>query len=378
MNIIMNNVRTIILYLAIIMSIASQVNSISGIARILMHILWVCTILSFTIQHKGVVRISRFTQIFVVLYCLYFLFCISCSVLFGTHHLNSNYLYLMLIPAFMTIVGDIGADFIDNNILQNVCKVYFVSAIVFSIWVQINYFPTYSSFMNQISYVFRQKNSAAQIWSSAILINMFLLKYKSKWARVISLFFSFYMLLLIAMSQCRTAMLALGVISFFYLLLYAKHKIRKFALIVISVLFALQFELFRDFLSQALSLNRYNGMDLNTFSSGRLDLWADSLHLFKVSQIIGIGRYYVDNSYISILVESGIIGFLIIESIWVSRIIYNIKKFSNGTYGKFLLCITLYYMVTSVLEGYSPFGPGVSSFMFWFLSMVLTKSKKSI
>ena len=39
------------------------------------------------------------------------------------------------------------------------------------------------------------------------------------------------------------------------------------------------------------------------------------------------------------------------------------------------MCLTMFYFIESVLEGYPPFGPGVSSFMFWFLSVTFVDNK---
>lgn len=35
-----------------------------------------------------------------------------------------------------------------------------------------------------------------------------------------------------------------------------------------------------------------------------------------------------------------------------------------------LTCFVIFYLVESMLEGQPPFGPGVSSFMFWMLSEI--------
>ena len=63
----------------------------------------------------------------------------------------------------------------------------------------------------------------------------------------------------------------------------------------------------------------------------------------------------------------GLTGFVLVELIWGSRVYINFKQ-NKGFIKDFLFCVTVFYLVESVLEGYPPFGPGVSSFMFWFLS----------
>ena len=77
----------------------------------------------------------------------------------------------------------------------------------------------------------------------------------------------------------------------------------------------------------------------------------------------------MDLSYLLILAESGIIGFLLIENIWIRRIggnfIHSITSFSKR---HFLDSLTIFYIVESILEGYPPFGPSSSSFLFWLLA----------
>ena len=118
-------------------------------------------------------------------------------------------------------------------------------------------------------------------------------------------------------------------------------------------------------------IDKYAGADINTLSSGRLGLYVQALDNFIESPILGVGRYYVDCSYIYILAESGIIGFLLIEFIWLKRIVLNLKhKYSPYARPYMLTSFVIFYFIESLLEGQPPFGPGVSSFMFWMLSEI--------
>ena len=131
----------------------------------------------------------------------------------------------------------------------------------------------------------------------------------------------------------------------------------------------------RSFIDQALLLTKNAGADINTFSSGRLDGWDRALATFAKSPFFGCGRYYVDCSYISVLAEIGILGFVLVESVWITRAVSNFKAGSGLNSDAFLMCLTMFYFIESVLEGYPPFGPGVSSFMFWFLSVTFVDNK---
>ena len=90
------------------------------------------------------------------------------------------------------------------------------------------------------------------------------------------------------------------------------------------------------------------------------------------SSLIGTGKYYVDSLYINVLTENGVIGALIIYIIWGLRISRNFvvnRQYNAVPYVRkdMIMCLTIFFFIESVLEGYPPFGPGVSSFMFWLL-----------
>ena len=82
-----------------------------------------------------------------------------------------------------------------------------------------------------------------------------------------------------------------------------------------------------------------------------------------------MGSWYVDCSYLMILTESGVIGFLLIESVWLQVVIRNFRERFSGEDAprveNFIVMLTVFYLVESLLEGFPPFGPGVSAMGFW-------------
>ena len=134
----------------------------------------------------------------------------------------------------------------------------------------------------------------------------------------------------------------------------------------------------REFLNQALLLSKYAGADFNTFSSGRVILWKRAADVFLESPVIGSGKHYVDCSYLLILAESGLVGFFIIETIWINKA-YSCFSFRGDSNCRgFLFFMTVFYIIESVFEGYPPFGPGASSFLFWFYSSLIINQQSGI
>lgn len=66
---------------------------------------------------------------------------------------------------------------------------------------------------------------------------------------------------------------------------------------------------------------------------------------------LDVGQYYVDCSYLGVLAELGLTGFVLVELIWGSRVYINFKQ-NKGFIKDFLFCVTVFYLVESVLEGY--------------------------
>lgn len=360
-----------IMQLCVIASIFSQIETLSKVMRPIMIGMWGVVFIYYLIKYNGKIVLNKSTLVYIGCYWMLLIGSITMTV-FGTNHLNGNYIHIMYIPLLASIVGEFYLKDNETEKLQIVLWTYLVGAVVYAGWVNINYFSSYSEWLDQNVYTFMLKNSAAQIWSMGILIAAFLLQYKTILQKIIGYGMACYLLLLCGISQCRTALLALAVMLVIFVLLKSNHKIRWSIIIIICCAFVWINPITKKFIDQALFLTKYAGTDLNTFSSGRLVGWERALDRFSQSPIFGCGKYYVDCSYISILAEVGIVGFILIEAIWGVRIYTNLKMGINVDSRAFLLCATVFYFVESILEGYPPFGPGVSSFMFWFLSAVCT------
>lgn len=358
----------------VIASIFSQIESISIIMRPIMSVMWILAVVFYLIKYRGRVFMHGSTKIYTICYSLLLLESIIIT-LAGFDHLNGNYINIMYIPLLASIVAEYFSQkpIFNKNGLRTILITYLVGAVIYGLWVNVTYFPSYSDWLKQNIYTFMLKNSAAQIWSTGILIAVFLIDYETKLQRIIGYVAIIYLVFLCGISQCRTAILALGIVIIIYILLKSKQRLLWLLLITLLGILIWNIPFTRGFINQALFLTKYAGTDLNTFSSGRLDGWGRAIDNFVQYPFFGTGKYYVDCSYISILTETGIFGFILIETIWLFRILTNLIYSKGCNIGTFLLCITIFYFVESVLEGYPPFGPGVSSFMFWFLSVILVK-----
>lgn len=356
-----------LLQLTIVVTIFSQMEAFSAIFRPLMYAFWLLLLGYSLAVNKGKICISSFTASFLFCYGLFALFCLLQAWL-NPDYAVASYLNIMLIPLMVSIVSNLLNQKLSKDYIVLICKTYVVCALIFAAYINITFFASYQAWLASKQYLFASKNSAAQIWCTAILIIYYVIlpvaRRKYLWYAS-----AFYLLVLCGLSQCRTAILGLACVLIFNILMYSKHKVKWLLLLCFGLGGLLFLSETRQFISQAFLLEKYAGADLNTMSSGRLGLYAQALDRFIESPILGVGRYYVDCSYIYILAESGIIGFLLIEFIWFKRIVLNLKhKYSSYARPYILTSFVIFYFIESLLEGQPPFGPGVSSFMFWMLS----------
>lgn len=358
-----------LLQLTIVVTIFSQMEAFSAIFRPLMYAFWLLLLGYSLAVNKGKICISSFTASFLFCYGIFALFCLLQAWL-NSDYAVASYLNIMLIPLMVSIVSNLLDQKLSKDYIVSICKTYVVCALIFAAYINITFFASYQAWLASKQYLFASKNSAAQIWCTAILIIYYIILpvARRKYLWYIS---TFYLLVLCGLSQCRTAMLGLACVLIFNILMYSKHKVKWCLLLCFGLCGMLLLSETRQFISQAFLLDKYAGADLNTMSSGRLGLYAKAIDFFCDSPFVGVGRYYVDCSYIYILAESGIIGFLLIEYVWIKRFFINIKR-KKLSYAKpfMLTSFVIFYLVESMLEGQPPFGPGVSSFMFWMLSEI--------
>ena len=362
----------------IVISVISQIQPIQAVARPIMYVSWPTACLYYVLIFKGKLHLSKFTVYFAIIYSLFIFYCLTCY-LFGAENLKSSYLNLLYIPLMFCFIGDCYSLYITSLRFERLCQIYVWIALLFAIWVHFNYFRSYGSWLNSMSYDFGQKNSAAQVWASAILINVFLIKYKSSLSRRLGLCITVYFLFLIFVSHCRAVLLGLALVFFYNIIVYSKHKILWIIIGLLTLPIGLTVSSFQNFINHSLLLTKYGNTDIDAFSSGRLGLYLLAWKDFFSSPLIGVGRYYVDCSYLSILTENGIIGFIMIESIWLYKIIIHFlsalkyKIYKNSNQFRFLISILIFYIVESFLEGFPPFGPGVSSMAFWLFTAILLR-----
>lgn len=370
------NLRINLLCILIAITIFSQITSIDKFFRPAMYAGWVLLLGVGVISNHFKIKLFSTLKLYAGLFITYVLYCAICTVLYGTTHLQSGYMSLLPIPLLIMLVADLFRRDFDEKSIRKLAVFYTLSVLVFSIWIHFTYFASYSNWLSfRGGYLFQTKNSAAQTISPAIYMIFFIIVTKENAgnkAKFLWYLIALYFLIVLGLCQARTSLLGLSLSLLIYALKYSRKKLQWLGGILVIALIAMQFSSVQVFVEKIFNIRKYAGADLNTISSGRVNQYIAAIRAFVDSPIIGQGKWYVDCSYLSILTESGIVGFLIIEPIWISKIHNNYKGYwySREAVGNdkrnFVVLLTVFYIVESLLEAYPPFGPGVTSFGFWF------------
>ena len=355
-----------LLILFSVLTVLFQTPQLMGI-RGINYIIWPAFVFILIAFQKLKIEYTRFGKTFLIVYSMIAIQCVACSF-FNDTYLSSNYLKITFLPLCMYWIGIQLYKWSDEEFMQRFFWGYLIATVLLAITLQMEYVPSLTAWKSIKSYLYDEKNSAAQILSSGILVSIFGIKGKKKLQLCTRIAFAFYLFVVIGLLQCRTAMLALAAAIFVYVFMKTKHKGIAIGLLSVALVLLYNIPIVNTFIRQAFLLNKYQGADSNTFSSGRLANYFKTLDAFWEHPILGNGHWYVDEFFICVLAELGIVtgGALIL--LWLSRMIKSICSTRMSQFGFLLLTMTIYYTFTSILEAYPPFGPGSCSFLFWIIN----------
>ena len=370
-------VETALISLTMFISIIGQIEPIRELFRPIMFALWGVSLLFIVIANFNLIRIHRFSLFYLSSYGLYILFCFIIS-LFNKDYLETNFMTVLLPPLIVTLVSECYKPIASHYSIKIISLFFVMASLIYAVWVHLTFFPSLVNWYSLNTYAFVSKNSAAQIWGSSILLLFFFIEGKSKIFKWVYIFLSLYLLFLCFLSQCRTAILGISCVFIWYFFKRKSSNISNkiffyISIILIALLIAIKWDAFSEFMDKALFLGAQDSLDANQMSSGRIELYDIALSNILDSPLIGVGKYYVDNHYLCVLSESGLVGFLLIEPVLITRLLINFKYTGDYKYKIFLTAISIFYIVESFFEAFPPFGPGVTAMAFWFYSQILNK-----
>lgn len=255
-------------------------------------------------------------------------------------------------------------------------------ASIMSIQVAAQFVTNFEAWKNTQLYLYNgatHKNSSAQTLGNCILVLFVFWNPKKKIYKLLRYVGVLIAVLGLLYIQSRGALVAIGIVIVVSAFFRGDKKKVFFALaaILIVVLIIVNSESIMGILRQAFFIDKYSSggkLDLNRFSSGRLDFWASTWNYFLDSPLIGKGYTYCDNFYINILASGGILiggPYVVLylvrvyKNIWYYR--QSIKCGKIDSFTQLAAVVSIFYMMISMFEGFPPYGPGVSCLMFWMI-----------
>lgn len=312
-----------------------------------------------------------------VLTITFVVFCIIFQIFTKRNYIFQDYFLSIILTFILFFIGYFYSNKSERFIIL-LLKVYIYSVLLICINIYIENFVGigYSS-INQ--YILSEKNAVGSmiVFSLIVLSHLFNLE-KINLKRIIYAGIAIFMLYTMMMIQNRSGLLSLlpaAILIFIRIVKSIKNinfKMINIALILVMILIIvviINFDKISDFLVWSLRLESLSAGGVDSISSGRVTYIKEALACFERYPLYGYGSLYVDNLYICIISQFGIIGSLPLISIILGMVIFCIKNYfkvrSELSFTLLLLCISS--MVISLFEGLAPFGPGTSYILLWFL-----------
>lgn len=369
----------ILLVLSVAFTVLSSLDETNDLlhADSVRMLLWILLFALLIFQgFKVVLTKYSYAHLSLVLYCCIVMVFFAIG---GNANFSMTIIRLILLPCFVYIVVINFFYKHDEEYVEPIVWTFVLTVIICSLIIITTY--DISSWLNSSQYIYSlgtHKNSMGQLLGTALIFCILYFQPDRKLFNVVRYIAIAVIVLAMLYVQCRSALVAVILTFGIYLISKSNHKI-LYALLVIAALLVLsQSETFAEIFGHVFYLDKYStgtGLDVDRFSSGRLGYYAEALEVIKDNLLFGTQTSYVDNFWLCMLENLGVVGCLICFPLIIFRFVKNIKSSSkirlkDRSLGNFVWAITIFTIVISMFEAYPPFGPGSASMMFWTLSAV--------
>lgn len=368
-----------LLILACILSNVSQLPVLvtTGMTQWMNTPIWI--VLLIYCFPKNLIRFNKGEIFIIVALC----FIVSGGMVFeiitGQNYIGSSILTCMLMSSFIYFIGSFLGNRLNDVDLKIIVLSYAVSSIVVAIAVFVQYFAKGLNLSSSV-YAYASKNSVSQILFSAIVVLTFI---KLKGHKILNLFRIFgiaFLALLIVLLRSRATILGLGVCIVYVVFTRTSNKaVRKYVIILlVSILgiFAINDPLRNLFWNNILLAGR-DITDLNSLTSGRVDILQSFPSLIQGKWLTGIGSIYFECFPLSAILNFGIVFGILIVALAYSPMYYGFKWKIYNEYTEMFFLICLGYITNSFFEGLAPIGPGVKCYFMWLMFGILREKMKN-
>lgn len=340
----------------------------SGV-KLLSYIPWIALTFLLLGVSKGKLVIGSQRYLYILVIGILFV----CAILeiLGSNGFGVALLRPMLICMFIYTISMNLAQYINFSDLNHLLVTYILSAIIVAVFVYRTILANGFSWTSRV-YAYDAKNSVAQIILTAVF---FLIYLNGRKSRIWDIFIGIVTSVLIVelfMLKSRASLLGLAIIFISVLVGKIYNKFTKRLVTIVVSIFFLFFIFepeFRTFFIESIVFAGRDSSNLNSISSGRMDMLIAFPQTFADKPILGYGRYYVECMQLDALIETGILGGVLFNVMAIAPIVYAIKsyKYYKQPIDYLLMIVGVCYYVNGFFEQLAPFGPGVKCYFLWLL-----------
>lgn len=277
----------------------------------------------------------------------------------------------MLICLFIYGVSINIGTYIDNTKLNYILLAYTISSIVVTVFVYRTMLNNGFNWNSEV-YAYDSKNSVSQIILTAVFFLIYLHGKKNKIFDIIIVTTIVALILSLLMLKSRASLLGIIIIFVSVLISHNYSRTTKFIVVIAIMIFltVIIFNMkFRTFFLESIVFAGRDSSDLNSISSGRMNMINEFPTLFSRKPLLGYGRYYVECMPLDALIETGIVGGLFFNIIAIAPVVYALKVYREyrQPIDFLLLVVGICYFINGLFEQLAPFGPGVKCYMLWLL-----------
>jgi hypothetical protein len=304
-------------------------------------------------------------------------FVLTSQVITQNDYISATLTYPFIISVFMIYISYCASKSIDNNMIiySYVISTFIVMAIVYFKYYRgiFSWSQTYSV------YIYRGQLSQTLFTSIAALY--ILLKPKSRKFLVLKWIAIMCMIIFLLMLRNRSSLVEIILMIFMIVFMGRSSKRLKYLTIVIVIIGAISIlindTLYKVIIESAFLFNR-GQYDLNSISSGRIDILMSFPALFRGHELFGMGNIYFENFILGSILQYGVLGgspliiFSLYPIIWAKKNLSMTKDINL-----FFIVIACAYWSVGLFEGVAPLGPGLKCYFLWFIfGLLLGQSKQ--
>lgn len=361
-----------LLNLVMMFTVIIQFSFFEGLYAITRNVaigLWLLLLVYNLIHFKG--AYNQRIRNYLMLILFFNLYLILLTLINGNTYFGSVTYQAINISVMFFLIGYTSV--LTGQQFRILIKSYVFLVTILSLSILVSYFGRGVDLDNQI-YAYGSKNSRGPVILCAMICNYFLWNDNAsrlmKWALAGATGLMALTLFDIQNRASMMSIVALGLLLFIYYVRKSpKLLVVFFAGIGALVAVYMLNSKVNAFLNWSLGLSK-GGSDLNSLSSGRVELAAQTMRVINENTMMGVGEYYFDNAVMNFLANYGAIAFLLFYLPIMWRPIATIPNiFKDRLLRPFVLVamLSVGVVVISFFEALAPFGPGTTYCLFWVL-----------